>query len=83
MSRQRHVLSPVNEPEHLSLEPISQQNSQKFGSTKHDVTLKRHLGLFSGVCFIVGVIIGKLLYTVFSYYYHLSFLFRFWYLHIS
>ncbi len=24
-----------------------------------EVTLKRHLGLFSGVCFIVGIIIGK------------------------
>lgn len=26
---------------------------------KEDVTLKRHLGLFSGVCFIVGIIIGS------------------------
>ncbi len=26
-----------------------------------EITLKRHLGLFSGVCFIIGSIIGKLL----------------------
>jgi len=30
-----------------------------------EVTLKRHLGLFSGVCFIVGVIIGKNKYIIF------------------
>jgi hypothetical protein len=30
-----------------------------------EVTLKRHLGLFSGVCFIIGSIIGNLLTLVF------------------
>lgn len=46
----------------------SESIRQRYGSNfnvpnvipvKEDVTLKRHLGVFSGVCFIIGIIIGS------------------------
>jgi hypothetical protein len=43
----------------LSTGVISRQESLERVISKDEVTLKRHLGLFSGVCFIVGIIIGN------------------------
>ncbi|CAF4190769.1 unnamed protein product [Rotaria socialis] len=43
----------------LSTGVISRQDSLENVISKDEVTLKRHLGLFSGVCFIVGIIIGS------------------------
>ena len=42
-----------------SLSTIQQHNRQVTGEAK-EVALKRHLGLTSGVCFIVGIIIGEI-----------------------
>ena len=40
-----------------------QSNPIDGGLPTDEVTLKRHLGLFSGVCFIVGIIIGEAMFT--------------------
>jgi len=43
----------------LTIGSIVKLDSLKVALPTDAVTLKRHLGLFSGVCFIVGGIIGK------------------------
>jgi amino acid transporter len=57
----RHVQSPVGEPRPISIASIVHPDPLNVVSPIDAVILKRHLGLFSGVCFIVGTIIGNLL----------------------
>ncbi|CAF2946510.1 unnamed protein product [Rotaria sp. Silwood2] len=57
--RQRRVQSPSSQHEHSSITSSSQPDTSKAELPIEEVTLKRHLGLFSGVCFIVGIIIGS------------------------
>jgi hypothetical protein len=47
----RHVPFPITEHRHSSVTSFVQHDA---------VVLKRHLGLFSGTCFIVGIIIGNM-----------------------
>jgi hypothetical protein len=45
-----------------SISTISGPKAEEVqSSTSQSVALKRHLGLFSGVCFVVGMIIGSIL----------------------
>ncbi|CAF0917579.1 unnamed protein product [Rotaria sp. Silwood1] len=57
--RQRRVQSPSSQHRHSSVTSSSQPDTLKAGLPIEEVALKRHLGLFSGVCFIVGIIIGS------------------------
>ncbi|CAF3398829.1 unnamed protein product [Rotaria sp. Silwood1] len=57
--RQRRVQSPSSQHRRSSVTSSSQPDTLKAGLPIEEVTLKRHLGLFSGVCFIVGIIIGS------------------------
>ena len=57
----RHVSPPVpTEHRRISLASVLQADPVKAVLPTDEVTLKRHLGLFSGICFIVGIIIGKM-----------------------
>ncbi|CAF0835435.1 unnamed protein product [Rotaria sordida] len=57
--RHRHVQSPSSKNQGLSVISNSQPDVLNSTLPTVEVTLQRHLGLFSGVCFIVGVIIGS------------------------
>ncbi len=52
--------SPVIAHRRLSVASIIHADPLGAVLPTDEVTLKRHLGLFSGVCFIVGIIIGNL-----------------------
>jgi hypothetical protein len=60
----RHVESPITEHRRLSAGSIVHPDPLKAVLPTDKVTLKRHLGLFSGVCFIIGTIIGESLHIV-------------------
>jgi len=60
------VPSPVIAHRRLSVASIVQPDPLKAVLPTDEVTLKRHLGLFSGVCFIVGRIIGNVSNAAFS-----------------
>ncbi|CAF3922686.1 unnamed protein product [Adineta steineri] len=55
----RHVHSPTTEHRRVSIASITHPDPLGPITPTDDVTLKRHLGLFSGVCFIIGTIIGS------------------------
>ncbi|CAF2801060.1 unnamed protein product [Rotaria sp. Silwood2] len=57
--RQRRVQSPSSQHERSSITSSSQPDTSKAELPTEEVILKRHLGIFSGVCFIVGIIIGS------------------------
>lgn len=44
----------------ISLASVLHADPVKAVLPTDELTLKRHLGLFSGICFIVGIIIGKI-----------------------
>ncbi|CAF1062901.1 unnamed protein product [Adineta steineri] len=52
----RHVHSSTTKHQRTS---IAHPNSLGPITSTDDVALKRHLGLFSGVCYIIGIIIGS------------------------
>lgn len=54
--RHRRVQSSTTEP---SIASITHAEPLQVTEPVEQVTLQRNLGLFSGVCLIVGVIIGK------------------------
>jgi hypothetical protein len=56
----RHVQFPNTEHRRVTIASIVQPDPLKAVLPTDEVTLKRHLGLFSGICFIVGSIIGNL-----------------------
>jgi hypothetical protein len=79
------VPSPVIAHRRLSVASIVQPDPLKAVLPTDEVTLKRHLGLFSGVCFIVGLIIGNVSSLLFFHRF-ISRLFvtiRFWYIYFS
>ncbi|CAF4864026.1 unnamed protein product [Rotaria sp. Silwood1] len=53
------VQSPITKHRRISIISIIQPDPLKIVLPTDEVTLKRHIGLFSGVCFIVGMIIGS------------------------
>ncbi|CAF1017870.1 unnamed protein product [Rotaria sordida] len=55
----RPVQSSLTKHRRISISSIVHPDSLKIVLPTDEVTLKRHLGLFSGICFIVGVIIGS------------------------
>ncbi|CAF0734828.1 unnamed protein product [Adineta steineri] len=55
----RHAHSPTTEHRRVSIASITHPDPLGPITPTDDVTLKRHLGLFSGVCFIIGTIIGS------------------------
>ncbi|CAF5121781.1 unnamed protein product, partial [Rotaria sp. Silwood1] len=55
----RPVQSPVTRHRRTSIVSIVQPDPLKIVLPTDEVTLKRHLGLFSGICFIIGIIIGS------------------------
>ena len=55
----RHVQTPVTPHRRLSIASMVHADSLGAILPTDQVTLKRHLGLFSGICFIVGIIIGN------------------------
>ncbi|CAF1101483.1 unnamed protein product [Rotaria sp. Silwood1] len=55
----RPVQSPVTRHRRISIVSIVQPDPLKIVLPTDEVTLKRHLGLFSGICFIIGIIIGS------------------------
>ncbi|CAF4021696.1 unnamed protein product [Rotaria sordida] len=55
----RQSNSFIIQQQHLTSEKINRKNSLRDELPTNEVTLQRHLGLFSGVCFIVGIIIGS------------------------
>ncbi|CAF3832093.1 unnamed protein product [Rotaria sordida] len=57
--RHRPDQSPITEHQHVSITSSVQSNVLKVVLIPDEPTLKRHLGLFSGVCFIIGIIIGS------------------------
>ncbi|CAF0777144.1 unnamed protein product [Rotaria sordida] len=57
--RHRPDQSPITEHQHVSITSNVQSNVLKVVLIPDEPTLKRHLGLFSGVCFIIGIIIGS------------------------
>ena len=61
---QRHANSPNTPHRRLSVASVVQPDSLGTVLPTDQVTLKRHLGLFSGVCFIIGTIIGIFLNSV-------------------
>ena len=56
----RHVPTPIVGHRHSSVTSLVQSDSLKIHASTDAVVLKRHLGLFSGICFIVGFIIGNM-----------------------
>jgi hypothetical protein len=62
----RHAQSPVIPHRRVSVASIVQPDPLKVVLPTDEITLKRHLGLFSGVCFIIGSIIGNLSILIFS-----------------
>ncbi|CAF5061712.1 unnamed protein product, partial [Rotaria sp. Silwood1] len=57
--QERRMNSPLTESRNSTNEPIEEVDSAKgevFSNERK--TLKRHLGLFSGIAFILGMIIG-------------------------
>jgi hypothetical protein len=63
----RPVQSSVTPHRRRSIASILEPDPLKVVLPTDEVTLKRHLGLFSGICFIVGIIIGKLSSLAFSF----------------
>jgi hypothetical protein len=61
----RHSQSSNAKHRRLSIASVVHGDSLGAVLPTDQVTLKRHLGLFSGVCFIIGTIIGKLLNLIF------------------
>jgi hypothetical protein len=61
----RHAQSPVTPHRRLSLASIVHPDPLKPVLPTDEVTLKRHLGLFSGVCYIIGITIGNVSCVVF------------------
>ncbi|CAF4558375.1 unnamed protein product [Rotaria sp. Silwood1] len=55
----RQSNSSIIQKRHLTNEIFNKQDSLNNVLSTDDIALKRHLGLFSGVCFIVGMIIGS------------------------
>ncbi|CAF2748686.1 unnamed protein product [Rotaria sp. Silwood2] len=53
------VQSPLTRHRRISIPSLVHPDSLKNDLPTDEVTLKRHLGLFSGICFIVGIIIGS------------------------
>ena len=53
----RSSVSPDGGPSPLAT--LVSPNISTITLPKDELVLKRHLGLFSGVCFIIGIIIGK------------------------
>ena len=58
-THRRHVQTPVTPHRRLSIASMVHTDSLGAILPTDQVTLKRHLGLFSGICFIVGIIIGN------------------------
>ncbi|CAF4949119.1 unnamed protein product, partial [Rotaria sp. Silwood1] len=56
--RHRPGQSPITEHRHVPITSIVQTDPLKAVLLQDEPTLKRHLGLFSGICFIIGAIIG-------------------------
>ena len=54
----RHVQTPVTPHRRLSIASIVHADSLGAVLPTDQGTLKRHLGLFLGICFIIGIIIG-------------------------
>jgi hypothetical protein len=63
----RHVQSPIAEHRRVSITSIVHPDALGAVLPTNKVTLKRHLGLFSGICFIVGIIIGNMSTLIFIY----------------
>jgi hypothetical protein len=61
----RHVQSPVTPHRRLSVAEIVYPDPLQPLLPTDEVTLKRHLGLFSGVCYIIGITIGNVSCVVF------------------
>jgi hypothetical protein len=55
----RQSNTPIITHRRLTAGSIVKPDSINDVGPNEEVTLKRHLGLFSGICFIVGMIIGK------------------------
>jgi hypothetical protein len=56
----RHIQSALAEHGHEPITSVAHVNPLGTILPTGEVKLKRQLGLFSGVCFIIGIIIGKL-----------------------
>lgn len=56
----RYMHAPNTTHQRFSVTSAVQPDSEGTVLSTDQVTLKRHLGLFSGVCFIIGIIIGIL-----------------------
>lgn len=74
----RHGQSPAVSHRRMSITSVIQGDSLKVVLPTDEVTLKRHLGLFSGVCFIISIIVGKKHFFFFRFCYHYSFLFNYY-----
>ncbi|CAF1418832.1 unnamed protein product [Rotaria sordida] len=55
----RSIQSPITKHRRIPIISIVQPDSLKIVLPTDEVTLKRHIGLFSGICFIVGTIVGS------------------------
>ncbi|CAF1920304.1 unnamed protein product [Rotaria magnacalcarata] len=55
-----HVESPAIKHRRIAMASLVHSEPLQVVLPTDEVTLKRHLGLFSGICFIIGIVIGVL-----------------------
>ena len=79
---ERRVNSSMSQGERPTTESIQNTDFNISNAPSNEkIVLKRHLGLFSAVTFIIGTIIGEQIFNlIFRSYFTI---FRYWYLHFS